>query len=98
MPNQAPWNYILVFSDDVGTRDQVKRFIDSRTEIITWYFCMSNAIFIRSRQTAGQLTTMFREFTGDSGRFIILDCATDRNGWLPKEAWAFMKGEYPSQE
>jgi hypothetical protein len=93
MANSGPWNYILVFSGDLGTRDQVKDFLDSRAEVITWYYCMTHAIFIRSSLTAGGLTTMFREFTKDKGRFIIMDCATDRNGWLPKDAWAFMRSE-----
>jgi len=95
MANAGPWNYILVFSDSVGKREDVKDFINSRNEIITWYLCMTNAIFIRSRLTATQLQQVFREFTHDKGRFIILDCNTDRNGWLPEDAWKFMKNEYP---
>jgi len=93
MPNTGPWNYILVWSDKVGTREEIKRFIDSREEIITWYLCMSNAIFIRSRLNATSLQKVFREFTKDEGRFIILDCDTDRNGWLPRDAWKFMRNE-----
>ena len=93
MANEGPWNYILVFSDSVGDKDQVKEFIDSRPEILNWYLCMSNAIFIRSKYTADQLSEMFREFTGDKGRFLILDVDTDRQGWLPKKAWSFMKAK-----
>jgi len=95
MANTGPWNYILVFSDDVGTRDQVKDFLNSSSEILTWYYCMTHAIFIRSKYTASSLTTMFREFSKDKGRFIILDCNTDHNGWLPGNAWKFMRNEYP---
>ncbi len=95
MANTSPWNYILVFSGDLGTRDQIKDFLDSRSEIITWYYCMTNAIFVRSSFTAKTLTVMFREFTKDKGRFIFLDCATDRNGWLPADAWKFMRNKYP---
>ena len=95
MANRGPWNYILVFSDEVGEREDVKNFIDSRSEIITWYLCMSNAIFIRSQLAANGLQQIFREFTKDNGRFIVLDCDTDRNGWLPEKAWQFMRNEYP---
>lgn len=95
MSDQGPWNYILVFSDSVGSREDVKDFINSRDEIITWYLCMSNAIFIRSKLAATSLQKVFREFTNDKGRFIILDCDTDRNGWLPTKAWQFMRDEYP---
>lgn len=95
MANTGPWNYILVWSDSAGKSDAIKDFIDSREEIISWYSCMSNAIFIRSELTAEGLQKMFREFTHDKGRFIILDCDTDRNGWLPRKAWDFMKNKYP---
>jgi len=95
MDNTGPWNYILVWSNSAGKRDEIKEFINSRDEIITWYLCMSNAIFIRSEYTAGALEKIFREFTMDKGRFIILDCDADRNGWLPRKAWDFMKNKYP---
>jgi len=95
MPSTGPWNYILVFSDSVGTADAVKDFIDSRAEVTTWYRCMTNAIFIRSELSATQLGVLFRRFSPEKGRFIVLDCSTDKNGWLPPEAWKFMKGDYP---
>ena len=85
------WNYILVFSDPVGTKDEVKAFVDSIDEVSNWYLCMSNAIFIRSKYDAASLTAIFREFTNDKGRFMIIDLDTDRSGWLPKRAWEFMK-------
>jgi len=93
MVNIGPWNYILVWSDRVGNRNDIKEFIDSRNEVLSWYLCMSNAIFIRSKLTADGLQKMFREFTSDQGRFIVLDVDTDRNGWLPRKAWDFMKEE-----
>ena len=93
MSNTGPWNYIIVFSDSVGEKDDVKKFIDSRPEFINWYLCMSNAIFVKANYDAKQITKIFREFTEDEGRFIVLDVDTDRSGWLPKRAWSFMKGE-----
>lgn len=94
MADTAVRNYILVFSNSAGNLEDIKNFINSRDEIITWYICMSNAVFIRSRLNATGLQIMFREFTQDSGRFIVMDCDTDRNGWLPRKAWQFMRNEY----
>ncbi len=93
MANNGPWNYIIVFSDSVGEKDDVKAFIDSRPEFTNWYICMSNAIFVRSEYTAKQIARIFREFTENKGRFLVLDVDTDRNGWLPQKAWDFMKNE-----
>ena len=95
MAKRGPWSYVLVFSDSVGTREEVRNFIKSRQEVVTWYLCMSNAIFFRSYKTATELQGMFREFTRDKGRFVILDCDTDRNGWLPRSAWGFLRGQSP---
>lgn len=95
MANEGPWNYILVFSDNVGTIDQIIDFLGKRSEILSWYYCMTNSIFIRSEYDATSLQQMFREFTKDEGRFIILDCDAEKNGWLPDTAWKFMKNEYP---
>jgi len=93
---KAPvWNYILVFGKAVGERKEVTDFLESRPEIISWYAPLSNAVFIRSEMTANALTKVFREFTRDNGRFIILDCETDKNGWLPENAWKFMRNEFP---
>lgn len=93
MANTGPWNYVLIFSDSVGNTEQVKEFVDSRQEIIDWYQCMSNAVFIRSNYDAKSLSNIFRQFTNDTGRFLILDVNTDRQGWLPKKAWEFMKAK-----
>lgn len=95
MPEEGPWNYILVFSNGVGTMDQVVDFLAKRSEVLTWYYCMTHAIFIRSEYDADSLLQMFREFTLDKGFFIILDCDAEKNGWLPDSAWKFMTNEYP---
>ncbi len=84
------WTYLLVFDDAVGTRREVLDFLDRQPEILNWYTCLSNAVFIVSTKTAGELTKLFRSFTSDKGRFVILDTDTDRNGWLPKKAWDFI--------
>lgn len=93
MSNMGPWNYIIVFSDSVGNKGKIKNFVDSRPEFTNWYLCMSNAIFVRSKCTANQITDILRELTNDKGRFLVLDVETDRSGWLPKKAWKFMKSE-----
>jgi len=72
------WTYLLVFDDAVGTRREVLDFLDRQPEILNWYTCLSNAVFIVSTKTASELTSLFRSFTSDKGRFVILDTDTDR--------------------
>jgi hypothetical protein len=85
------WCYILVFDDALGTRKEIQNFLNTRPEVLNWYACMSNAIFIVSDQTASGLQRAISTFNqGKDANFIILDVKTDRNGWLPKTAWEFL--------
>lgn len=85
------WAYILVFDDGLGTRQEVQSFLNTRSEILNWYACMSNAIFIVSDQTAAALQKIISEYNaGKNANFIILDVKTDRQGWLPRKAWDFI--------
>ncbi len=85
------WAYILVFDDGLGTRKEIQDFLNTRSEVLNWYACMTNAIFIVSDKTATTLQRIISEFNANKGaNFIILDVATDRQGWLPKKAWEFI--------
>src|SRR5260370_24557170 len=85
------WAYILVFDDRLGTRKEIQDFLDKRPEVLHWYACMSNAIFMVSDQTASTLAGILKEFNGaKNSNFIILDVKTDKQGWLPRRAWDFM--------
>ena len=92
------WKYLLVFDDAIGTRREVLDFLDKRPEILDWYACMSNAVLIASPKTASELADLFRRFTADKGRFVILDTDTDRNGWLPSKAWDFLRTSEPAED
>jgi len=85
------WAYILVFDDALGTRKEIQDFLNTRPEILNWYACMSNAIFIVSDKTAATLQKVISEFNvGKNANFIVLDVKTDRQGWLPIKAWEFI--------
>lgn len=86
------WAYILVFDDALGTRKEIQEFLDKRPEVLNWYACMSNAIFLVSERTASGLQAIMKEFSvGKNARFVIVDANTDRDGWLPKAAWEFLR-------
>jgi hypothetical protein len=84
------WTYLFVHTEQYGTREKVKAFIESRPDIIVnWYYCLPNSFFIVSPYTAEQLSNHLHSFSA-TGWFVVLDTATDRNGWLPKTAWELM--------
>jgi hypothetical protein len=92
------WTYVLVFDDAAGTRREVLDFLDNRPEILDWYTCMSNAVFLISRKTASELGEIFKDISQGKSRFMILDANTDRNGWLPRQAWDFIRKSERSED
>ncbi len=83
--------YLLVFDSAIGSLEEVSKFLDFREDVFyNWITILPNSFFVISDKSASELTTVFREFTQDTGKFIILDVETDRNGWLPKKTWEFL--------
>ena len=87
MPEEKLKCYLLAFSDVVGTHDEVKRYIDSRREIKYWSTYIRNTFFIVTDLTASDLADLILEYTKKKGRFIIVDTASESNGWLPGNVW-----------
>lgn len=84
--------YLLVFDATVGTLEEVSRFLDKREDVFqNWMTILPSSFFVISDRSATELSDVFRTFTKNKARFIILDVDTDRNGWLPKKAWNFVK-------
>ena len=91
--------YLLVFNSRVGTVQEVSAFLDEREDVFqNWITTLPNSFFVVSDRSASELSEVFRSFTKDKGRFIILDVDTDRNGWLPKKTWNFIKEPKPFWE
>jgi hypothetical protein len=85
-------SYLLVINGVRRSRAQVQGFLDTKLEILNWYSIFPNAIFIISEETASQLSDIIRPFV-QPDHFIILNVDTDRNGWMPRKAWDFIKNK-----
>lgn len=83
-------SYLFVYSDDVGPRDDVRDFLDSVPEILNWRYDLPNSFYLVSEKSANELAQKVREFTKDSGRFIILEITKNKQGWLPKSTWTMI--------
>lgn len=92
------WTYLLLFNDKVGTREEVKSFLNSKpADIDNWYTCFSNAFFVVSERASSGLRIAMREFTENKpgARFFIVDVDSDRDGWMPQGAWDFLREHCP---
>lgn len=83
--------YLLVYSDTCGSREFVKRWVNSKPLITTWRYDLPNSFYLVSDSDVNVLTAELRKHCGSKGRFLITKLEKDRNGFLPKETWAFIK-------
>ena len=83
--------YLLVYSDIVGSREQVKSWANSEKRVITWRYDLPHCFYLVSEASAHELADSLRKHTGPRGRFLISEVNTNRNGWLPPETWYLFK-------
>lgn len=85
--------YVLIFNNAVGTREEVVDFLDALPEITHWHAALPHSVFFTSSLSAGQIHQKIADKFGSDGgkRYIVLDTDSDRQGWLPKQAWHMMR-------
>ncbi len=83
------WTYLIAIDSTIDP-DELIETLNEYEYITNWYTPMSQAFVVVSLFTAEQLSDVIRlRFPGH--RHIVLDTATDRNGWLPRLAWDLIK-------
>ena len=82
--------YLLIYSDLMGTREQVKTFLDRRPEISHWRYDLPNTFYLVSELSARNLYDIVQEFNQKRGRFLICEVGSNKEGWIPKETWALL--------
>lgn len=78
--------YILVYSNNLGTRDQVKECLDNISQVITWRYDMPNSFYIISEDSADEIARAIHDYTGKT-KFIVSEITSNKQGWLSKETW-----------
>jgi len=83
------WSYVLVLDDTIARQEAIS-LVDKLPAVKNWYACMDHVVFLVSDNVASDLAATLRPHLGKR-RFLLMDAGTDRNGWLPKQAWEFMR-------
>mgnify|MGYP001419317660 CR=1 FL=1 len=79
--------YLLAYSDDFGSRDQVKAFLESMPEVTMWRYDMPHAFYIISDASAQQLSDRLHTLGLTGGRFVVVEFTGNEQGWLTEESW-----------
>jgi hypothetical protein len=82
--------YLLSFNDNLGSREKVTAFLDTRTEVADWIAFLPHTIGFTSDYTADQLLEIFED-EYPKGWFFISEIIMDNsNGLLGKDVWKFL--------
>ena len=87
-------SYVFVYSDTVGTREEVKNVLNKMSLVDTWRYDMPNAFYIISSASAQQIAKQFESINGTKGRFIVLEHTRNSQGRLPKDTWFLLNNKY----
>ena len=87
------WAYLLIYDHDVGTRKEVREFLDEQSEILDWRHDLPNTFYLISDLSAEDLCKIFQNFNRKNGGFLISEVGSNRQGWLPRKTWKFLNEE-----
>ena len=82
--------FLLVYDNNLGTRQQIIDVLNAMTEVRHWRYDMPNSFYIYSDVNCKELLNKIRMLLGNKGRCALVKMDT-YSGWLPKETWAFLK-------
>ena len=83
--------YLFIYNDSVGTREQVKEFLNKRQEISNWRYDLPNMFYLISEKSAQELYEIIQEFNKERGFFLICEAGQNRQGWLPEKTWTLLR-------
>ena len=90
--------YILIYDDDVGTRSEVKDFIDGMPEVLFWRYDMPHSFYLISEHTASGIANNISAMTEHEGRFLVAEINSNKQGWLPRRTWKLLNKKRFSTE
>ena len=84
-------NYIVVFSDHIGTSLYVSNILRAIPEISSWRYDMQHSIHVKSELNSNELYKKIKSKI-PQGRFFISEITDNRQGYITKKTWEFLKG------
>lgn len=83
--------YIFIYSDNMGSREEIKALLNNISEITDWRYDLPNSFFIQSGLNAKELGGLIKRQKPDSRYFLTEISSSNRQGWLPTSTWDFLK-------
>ena len=90
--------YLLIYSNGVGTREEIRDYIDNLPEILNWRYDVPHAFYLVSESNADEITNRILHFSKGNGRFLVTEVVENSQGWLPRGAWRFLNEKTPASD
>ena len=90
--------YLFIYSDDMGSREAVRDFVDGCSDILHWRHDLPNTFYLVSDLSAHDLAQTVHAFNQGRGRFLICEVGTNKQGWLPQRTWRLLNGKAAPEE
>ncbi len=84
--------FLMVYNDELGSREVVKKELDECPLIITWRYDIPHCFYLISESSAENIATALRDTLG-KGKFIIVNVGSDYYGWNSAETWYLLKNK-----
>ena len=90
MPDALKRAYVLLYNDDVGTRDEIKNYLSDSEHVIHWRYDLPNSFYIISNSSAQELAEAIQGLNNKRGMFLVTEISTNKQGWLLRDAWTLL--------
>ena len=89
--------YLLIYSDKLGTREEIRAFLDKRSEILNWRYDLPHTFYLVSDLSAEELYEVIQSHNQERGLFLISEVGQTTQGWLPAKSWMLLNAEHARQ-
>jgi len=84
-------SYLFIYNPSLGTREEIREFIDNCNAIKLWRYELSNTYFIVSELSSDRLYKLVSNYFGDGkGTFLISEYTDNSQGLLNERSWALL--------
>ena len=81
--------YLLVYSNGLGTVEQVKECLDS-IHGLQWRKELPNSFYLLSERSALEISRLIRKCRPGTAAFLVSEITPNKNGWLVRDSWDFI--------
>jgi len=82
--------YLISYDASFGDSQSVIALLKTVDSIRDLRACMENSCFVKSTELAKELSAKIIKLFPNC-RFFITEISSNRQGWLPKDVWEFVK-------